>query len=168
VVGVLRISEDVMAPISALKASECLLAFVAEHGDCLTNLKLQKILYYMQGWHLGLYTNPLFDDKFEAWVRGPVVPAVYHTYKKYGSKPIPTELDPTSPSLADIPKGVWDHVAEVWSAYGGWTAYDLERLSHTEDPWKEARVGLEPDEPSSNTLSEATMARFFSEKVRGE
>lgn len=156
-----------MATLSALNVSDYLLAFVSEHGDCLTNLKLQKILYYVQGWHLGLYAKPLFGDKFEAWIRGPVVPTVYHAFKQNGSKPIPTNLDLTSPAVAGVPKEVWDHIAEVWSAYGSWTAYDLERLSHTEEPWQEARAGLTPDEPSSNTLSEETMARFFGEKARG-
>ena len=52
------------------------------------NLKLQKLVYYAQAWHLALRDVPLFEEDFEAWVHGPVIPALYQEYKKFGWRPI--------------------------------------------------------------------------------
>ena len=59
-----------------------------EDGDYISNLKLQKLLYYSQGCFLALRDEPLFDSPIEAWTYGPVVPEVYHLYKSYGSSAI--------------------------------------------------------------------------------
>ena len=48
-----------------------------EHGDTLSNLKLQKLLYYMQGFHLAFFDEPFFNESIEAWTYGPVVPVVF-------------------------------------------------------------------------------------------
>ena len=53
-------------------------------GDLMTNLRLQKLLYFAQGWYLARYGKPLFSDEIEAWTYGPVVPEVYQTYKPNG------------------------------------------------------------------------------------
>ena len=56
-------------------------AMVWSNGDKkITNLKLQKLVYYSQAWFLGIYQKPLFSDKIEAWVHGPVVPALCRPY----------------------------------------------------------------------------------------
>lgn len=53
-----------------------------EFEEPISNLKLQKLLYYMQGFHLAYFDTPLFDDDIEAWMYGPVVPCVYNHFKK--------------------------------------------------------------------------------------
>ena len=83
-----------MSILTAAKTAECLLAFCNEHGDVLTNLKLQRMLYYVQGWHLGLYGSPLFDEPFEAWIHGPVIPEIYRHYQAFGFNPIESDLLP--------------------------------------------------------------------------
>jgi uncharacterized phage-associated protein len=55
----------------------------------MTNLKLNKLLYFAQGTSLAKTGNVLFDEDFEAWKLGPVVPSVYRAYKTYGDNPIP-------------------------------------------------------------------------------
>lgn len=55
----------------------------------LTNLKLQKLLYYSQGFYLAIYNKPLFPDRIEAWVHGPTVPSVYKRLQRYGYNTIP-------------------------------------------------------------------------------
>ena len=62
-----------------------------EAGDSISNLKLQKLLYYAQGAHLALRDEPLFGEPIEAWTHGPVVPSVYRQYKQHGGEPIPVE-----------------------------------------------------------------------------
>lgn len=154
-----------MAAITARTLADCFLAFCNEHGDLVTNLKLQKLLYYAQGWHLGLHGTPLFDDPLEAWIHGPTVPAVYRQFTAHGFGPIPSSLTPDSPELAAVPPEIWDHVREVWTAYGYLSAYDLEWLTNREPAWLEARDGIPAAEPCTNSLSTATMARFFASKA---
>lgn len=62
--------------------ADYIILYFQEHGEPLTNLKLQKLLYYAKGWYLALYDKPLFNDKIEAWVHGPVVPSIYHAFKQ--------------------------------------------------------------------------------------
>src|SRR5829696_6466136 len=66
-----------------------------ESGDLISNLKLQKLVYYAQGFHLTTKGRPLFKENIEAWVHGPVVPELYHAFKDCGSSaiPAPKELD---------------------------------------------------------------------------
>lgn len=62
----------------------------SQYIDCpTTNLKLQKLLYYIQGYFLALKNKPCFEEEIEAWAYGPVIPIVYHEFKEYGSNYIP-------------------------------------------------------------------------------
>ena len=82
--------------LSAQDVAKYFLTLVSEdEGDFLTNLKLQKLLYYAQGFSVAMLGSPLFSDKIEAWTYGPAVPNVYRTYKQYqnGPLPFPQNLD---------------------------------------------------------------------------
>ena len=65
-----------------------LVYLMSDSCDDLTNLKLNKILYYAQGHYLKNYGKPLFEDAIEAWQHGPVVHSVYHSYKCFNNQPI--------------------------------------------------------------------------------
>ena len=60
----------------------------SDAGDSISNLKLQKLAYYAQGFHLAMYDTPLFPERIYAWAHGPVVEELYHAYKKFGANPI--------------------------------------------------------------------------------
>jgi uncharacterized phage-associated protein len=104
-----------------------------EEEDFMTNLKLQKLLYYAQGFHLALYEKPLFSEQIEAWQYGPVVPEVYHLYKPFKSNALPHpddfNLDHYDPETREL-------LDEVYDVYGQYTAPTLARLTHQEKPWK--------------------------------
>ena len=79
------------------KASEIAKWFIARNkadyemgytDELITNLKLQKLLYYAQGCVMALTDEPLFDEDIQAWEHGPVVPEIYHKYKSYGKSGI--------------------------------------------------------------------------------
>ena len=71
-----------------------LLLYSADRGkELMTNMKLQKMLYYQQGFHLAYFGTPLFDDDFEAWMYGPVIPSVYEKYKNFGHQGIEPNRD---------------------------------------------------------------------------
>ena len=61
-----------------------------EAGDSITHLKLQKLIYYSQAWSLALNGIALFEEDFEAWAHGPVIPEVYQEYKEYGFNALPS------------------------------------------------------------------------------
>lgn len=128
----------------------------------ISNLKLQKLLYYAQAWHLALYDVPLFDDKIEAWVHGPVVPGVFREYKRFGWNPL--SVQGANHIFSDE---VNSHLKEVVRVYGKFDAVDLERMTHREDPWRDARGNLAPDEPSNRAITLEAMEKFYSAKLHG-
>ena len=103
----------------------------------LTNLKLQKLLYFAQRTYLKKYNKILFEDKIEAWKYGPVVNSVYTIYSSCGSSPI-TNLDIPSEYEKDIlPDEVEDHLDYVIRKYGIYSASHLVDKTHHEAPWVE-------------------------------
>ncbi|OTJ82543.1 Panacea domain-containing protein [Pseudomonas aeruginosa] len=102
-----------------------------EAGDLVSNLKLQKLVYYAQGFHLAVYDEALFTDYIEAWTHGPVVPNVYHHYKQFGSGSIPAPIDfnleAFSPEQVEL-------LNEVQHIYGQYAAWPLRAMTHEESP----------------------------------
>src|SRR4051794_2697101 len=86
-----------------------------EGGDSISNLKLQKLLYYAQGFHLASRETALFPERIEAWAHGPVVPPIYHVLKHFGAAPVAIEGD-LDPSLFD--KETRELLDEVYGVYG--------------------------------------------------
>jgi len=153
---------DEMATYTADQIADTLIALARERHIDVSNLKLQKLLYYTQAWHLAFTKSPLFGEEFEAWVHGPVVPRVFRRFKDFGWKTIDVKVTP----LAD-PK-VTAHISAILEAYGHFDARQLERLSHSEGPWKAARGTLAPDESSSNVITKASMREFYWRTIHGE
>lgn len=123
----------------------------------LTNLKLQKLLYYAQGHYLGREGAPLFCDPIQAWAHGPVVPDVYHAFKRCGRGAIDAEAVLGSSFNWDDYSDVHDHLMSVWNTYGGYSAWTLREKTHREAPWIDA---FEPDERSREITQDA-MAKYF-------
>jgi uncharacterized phage-associated protein len=99
----------------------------------LTNLKLQKILYYLQGYYLALYNESLFDDEIESWRYGPVISDVYHTYKGYGNNSIIIpEIDLKFDFILENQK---KFINKVYYYYRQFSAIKLMELTHNEKPW---------------------------------
>jgi uncharacterized phage-associated protein len=126
------------------------------------NLKLQKLLYYTQAWHLAIFGTPILAEQIEAWVHGPVIPDVFRLYRDCRWNSIPA----TVPS-GHLPPGLGKHVTEVLKAYGDFTGWQLERLTHSERPWQEARGGLPPDAPSHNIITHQSMKEYYRARMNG-
>ena len=97
-----------------------------EHGDTISNLKLQKMLYYMQGFHLAFFGTPLFEEEIKAWQYGPVVPSVYEEYKRYESKAIDLPEGPVI-ELTEDEEAVFDN---VYDEYNQFSAVALMKMTH--------------------------------------
>jgi uncharacterized phage-associated protein len=99
----------------------------------ITNLKLQKILYFAQAYYLAKLGKPLFSDAIEAWEYGPVVSSVYHKYKKHESNTIISEADDSNISNEDK-----ENLKRIWDLFGGYSAGRLVDIAHAHTPWRES------------------------------
>jgi len=105
-------------------------------GDLMSNMKLQKLVYYAQGFNLAIADVPLFGEPIEAWDHGPVCVPLYHTYRQYGSGsiPVPQDVD----ALSIFSEKVHEVLDMVHEYYGQFSAWKLRNLTHEEDPWIKA------------------------------
>ncbi len=103
----------------------------------LSNLKLQKLLYFIQAYFLSVYGRPCFQESIEAWDFGPVVPEAYYEYKKYGANSIPyvfyDPFDGAEDKINEEDKSSINRVLDVMANY---SATALVSLTHSQDPWK--------------------------------
>lgn len=122
----------------------------------ISNLKLQKILYFVQAEFLVAKNAPCFPNKIEAWDFGPVIPDVYHKYKIYGSASIPSTLKGEDISFSSEDKSLIDGIIDECSKY---SASTLVEITHNQAPWKDAYL------PYCNaTISNSSIKQYFEER----
>lgn len=122
-------------PYMALTIAKWFIAWADADEDELSNMKLQKLLYYAQGHHLAEGRGPLFTEGIQAWSHGPVVPPVYRAFR---------DFEATTIRLAESDSFTWDEVdtataeflSRVWNTYGGYSAGRLRAMTHEELPWR--------------------------------
>lgn len=136
-----------------------LLAAQEPEAELVTHLRLQKLLYYVQGWSLAIRKNPMFDGIIQAWKHGPVVCDVYQDFAKYEKNPIPPQDDVES--IVDISDEDKAFIESIWASYKRFSAVELRRMTHLESPWKSARGELSPEAWSRKEISQASMIHFF-------
>jgi uncharacterized phage-associated protein len=105
--------------------------------DPITHMKLQKLVYYAQGFSLALYGQPLFSEPLEAWEHGPVCPILYQNYKEFLANPIKTDktLDTVSQEFSLDQLTVMNLTIRLC---GPSTALQLRNMSHADNSWKNA------------------------------
>lgn len=104
----------------------------SNEGDGISNLKLQKLVYYAQGFFSALYERPLFENQICAWAHGPVIVDLYHEYKPFGRGRIPTPSDFKTSSLT---QDELELIEEVFEVFGQFSAWKLRTMTHEEPPW---------------------------------
>lgn len=120
----------------------------------MSHLKLQKMCYYAQAWHLAIFGRRLVDEEFQAWLHGPVSPTLYQHYKQWGFYDISqytgtVELDAETEDFLEL----------VYEIYGGFSGSQLEERTHSEEPWKQAHDGSEGY--CTNVISDGSMAEYY-------
>ncbi len=126
-----------MATLTCLDVANYFLSLPNEDiGDSITNLKLQKLVYYAQGFSLALYDESIFTERIEAWEHGPVIPTLYKKYKQLGATPIPIPEDTDFSKYDDQTK---DLLNGIYEEYGQFSAWKLREMSHEEEPWIKGR-----------------------------
>lgn len=152
-------------PLFALSEKMLLsISYIFKKAEEVTPLALQKMLYFIQGIHMVLFGEELFPEECEAWTHGPVFKDVYDIFKNFKYNPIDdirfAMFQNRFQELSDNGKKVIDLVVETFGIYSGKT---LERITHKESPWMDARVCCLPGEPSNEVISKQTIKRYFSE-----
>lgn len=155
---------------------------VISKGERISPLKLQKLLYYIQSWHMVLMKSVeerLFEDVPEAWVNGPVYPSIYKEYKgkvngmcdylsssDFGANQDEDILDAISKIYSELGLNVNQAriIDSVITLYGTKSQNELIFMTHSEKPWSEARGNLLPFEKSENKISLETMYSYYKER----
>ena len=126
----------------------------------MTHLKLQKLMYYVQSFHLALADDKLFIGRIEAWVHGPVCPDLYREYSNYGAG----EISPsTCIDFSEFDNNQKVIIDSVWKAYGHLSGAHLETLTHREDPWNEARkkAGVSYWQACNEEITDESMKKYY-------
>lgn len=126
-------------------------------GENITNLKLQKLLYYAQGFHLALLGKPLFDDRIEAWRYGPVCPSVYVKFKIHGSSPLPYNSEIDFSELFSNKQ--MDLLDEIYDVFGQYSAWKLRDMTHEEPTWID-------NEATVSEIPQSEMKEYFLTRVK--
>jgi uncharacterized phage-associated protein len=126
-----------------------------KYGGTMTSMKLQKLAYYSQAWSLVWDEEPLFSERIEAWVNGPVTPDLYDQHRgqfKVSTWPgDPNKLEHSEKETVDA----------VIGFYGKRSSMELSQMTHQEDPWIKARQGLAPSERGNKEITLSSMAEYY-------
>lgn len=145
-----------MAKTNAAAAAGHILAYATAQGIPLTNLKLQKLLYFCFGCYLARTGEALFDEPLEAWPKGPVQPDQWRRFNSFGKLPI--SVVEGAARLAD--SAAADILDETLNRYAPLDQWVLVQLSHG-PAWTAARNGLPADQRSNALLDPSGVAAEF-------
>ncbi len=131
--------------------------FILKQTGEVSAMKLQKLVYYSQAWHMVWEEAPLFDEDFQAWANGPVQPALYAKHR--GLFLIDESV--LGDVEGDVPEKAAKNIEKVLSFYGTKSGFWLSNLTHSERPWLEARGDTAVGERSDALISKAAMAEYY-------
>lgn len=138
------------------------IAYVFEKLEEVTPLMLQKLLYFIQGVYCALYGKPIFAEDCQAWIHGPVYPEVHELFRDFKYNPIDDArfalLEGITDTLTKDEKRVIDLVVNTFGMYGGKA---LEKITHNESPWQDARKGYEDSIPSTELLPKDHIMQYY-------
>ena len=139
--------------MKALDVARYIIARCNQQGQTISNLKLQKILYFVQAEFLVSKDKECFIENIEAWDFGPVVPEVYHRYKVYGGTNIPVLNDDDFCPFNKFDKKIADEIIDECSKY---SASALVDITHRQSPWVTAY-----HRPGSRIIQNESIKSFF-------
>jgi uncharacterized phage-associated protein len=143
--------------MAVVPANDVASVIIARSGAWMDSMSLQKLLYYVQAWHLAVTDEPLFPEQIKAWKDGPVVPQVWHARKGQETRRAAAQdvqhvsLDRMTEDLIDL----------VIGSYGSMSGEELSALTHVEQPWIDARGDLPENAESREPVSQQAMATYY-------
>lgn len=151
-------------------------------GVKLTPMKLQKLVYFAHGWYLAIKGEPLIKEQVEAWNFGPVIPSLYHAFKRFGNQSISeyaiSECDFESresfaysanqSALQKVPesdKFTCQLLKKIWNVYGKFTPVQLSNMTHEEGtPWDHLFKKFKGDIPRHTDIPIDLIQTYFANK----
>lgn len=135
--------------------------YVLKSIGTISAMKLQKLVYYAQAWHLVWEDEPLFENRIEAWANGPVSPRLYaHHRGAFNVSPGAIGGDPSV--LTTKERSTLDSVVNF---YGPKSGLELSELTHAESPWLSARGATPLGQRSAAEITKAAMAEYYGSLV---
>lgn len=132
-------------------------AYILERQGRMTTMKLQKLCYYSQAWHLTWTGNSLFPNRIEAWANGPVVPDLYRQHRgEFSIDHLPVG------DSSNITADERESIDAVLKAYGDMQPYELIDQTHSEAPWRDARGDVADGARCTNQITNEAMYNFYS------
>lgn len=132
----------------------------------LINLKLQKLMYYIQGWHLGYKKERIIDTAFEAWVHGPVSRKLYNRFKD--TKTLYSYIDKSDVIVQDAYNKIQEDdqkfIDYILCNYAGFSGVELEQKTHEEYPWQKTREGIQPLAACNREIDDKLLIDYFGAK----
>lgn len=135
--------------------------YILEKCGPMTAMKLEKLCYYSQAWSLVWDGSPLFEESFEAWANGPVCPVLFDMHRHMFTVSV-KDIPGNPEKLTADQKATIDAVID---AYGKLDAYQLSTLTHSEDPWRNARSGLPSGARSDAVITLDAMELYYGSLV---
>lgn len=152
--------------------STLLADYILERHGPMSHLKLQKLLYLVEGYHLAYYGSSLIEDDFEAWTHGPVSRKIFDLLKDksrlYADLHFVPDSDKPLPSTTMgqlLTEDQFELINEVLELYDKETGFALEALTHSQTPWINARGGVPLYEKCTNVISRHDMESYFKHLV---
>lgn len=134
---------------SALDVAKYVINHEISQGRSVTNLRLQKLLYFVQAKVLMETDNPCFEDEMQAWEYGPVVPVVYQAYAKYRNFAIEEQKN-----VIDIAQDIKNYIQDILNYFANTQTFELVQITHGQKPWIEARAKGNRQPISIDTIRE--------------
>lgn len=171
----IAMKEAHMTVARAMKQIEArvLADYILKHHGPMSHLKLQKLLYYCQAYHLAQFNGiPLVNENFQAWVHGPVCVEVFHALKDksllYSDLGYVDEGEDPDVHVKNLTEDQRELIDDVLESLAKWTGGQLESATHAEKPWIDARVGFGPGDACSNIIDRNLMMTYYMSEINGE
>ena len=148
---------------SAIAVANAFIDIAAENGFYLTNLKLQKLVYFAHGWYSAFTDKPLITDEVQSWQYGPVIQSLYNALRHYGARPITKKIH----SDQTITQGLedWNFIHSVYRKYAMFSPAQLVALTHEAgSPWEQFGAG----QNSFQIIPVEAIKKYFKALVNNE
>ncbi|ACV64603.1 prophage ps3 protein 01 [Desulfofarcimen acetoxidans DSM 771] len=155
--------------INPIDLSRHVIKYVNDKGHEVSHLKLQKLIYYVDAWHNVYFNQPLIEDQFEAWMHGPVVRNIWNYFRDKSVLYDPIKLEEGYFDISEyISSEQLELINDVLDEYGDKTAYYLECLTHSEEPWRRARLGYAPSDKCEAVIYKDLIKQFYGSMLYGK
>lgn len=127
----------------------------------LTDIQIQKLVYYAYSWYMVLHDGKkLFEENPQAWIHGPVFRTLFYSmknYKRFANIEGNEELEQLEDSITKF-------LDTIYNVYGKYSGNELEKMTHSELPWQNARQGLKPHEFSQNLIKDEDIILYYGQR----